>query len=179
MEHHFFRLPLNVVSSLDVVQLRTSFMKTQLPRTAPHSRSPELTPKRPTMRMVLGQIIESMRDELKLHGETLALLEQHEMLVTNRCFDSLLDSAIIVNRPIIAIRDLRSRRESSRRELARRLDLDDDTRLTAMTPLLPREYRILVEVLIKENLELANRVKQCVVRIPWCPAAWKIEAVAD
>lgn len=154
-------------------------MKTQLPPTAPHSRSPELTPKRPTMRVVLGQIIESMRDELKLHGETLALLERHEMLVMNRCFDGLLDSAILVNRPIVAIRELRSRRELSRSELARRLDLDDDTRLAAMTPLLPREYRILIEVLIKENIELANRVRACAIRIPWCPPAWKIGATVD
>jgi flagellar biosynthesis/type III secretory pathway chaperone len=112
------------------------------------------------MKEVLQNLIEALREELKEYGEMLALLDQQQQLVMNRQTQDLLQCVTAINAQAQTIAAARSEREQHRRHVAARLNLAEDASFNTMIPLLPPEYRPLLQALVQENNHLLIRVQQ-------------------
>ena len=112
------------------------------------------------MNDLLHNLIESLREELKQYGEMLALLDQQQTLVMRRQTGDLPQSVVVVNAQVEIIAAARSEREQFQRNLARELQLPEAAGFNDITPLLPADYRPLVQALVDENNELLARVQQ-------------------
>lgn len=112
------------------------------------------------MNDTLANLIEALREELKQYGEMLALLDQQQDEVLQRRTGELLRSVDAVNAQVEVIHIARKEREQYRRHLACTLNLNSDAGFLALLPMLPVEYRMLIEALVRENNELLIRIKQ-------------------
>lgn len=112
------------------------------------------------MNPLLDHLIEALREELKEYGEMLAVLDQQQDLVMRRQAQDLYLSTSGVNAQAETIAAARREREQHQRHVARQLALPDDAPFAAIVPLLPAEYRPLVQALVQENNELLGRVQQ-------------------
>jgi hypothetical protein len=108
----------------------------------------------------LEHLIEALREELKQHGEMLALLDQEQDLITQRKTVGSPPYLAAVNTQAVTLQIVREVREQRRRHLARTLCLSEDTTLLQLISLLPADYQPLVQALVLENKELALRVQQ-------------------
>ena len=112
------------------------------------------------MKELLSNLIEALREELKQYGEMLALLDQQQQLVMLRLVAELPDNVNCVNAQAGVIAAARQEREQRQRHLARLLELPENAGVTILIPLLPSDYRPLVDALVHENNELLVRVQQ-------------------
>lgn len=112
------------------------------------------------MKEPLSNLIEALREELKQYGEMLALLDQQQQLVMHQQAANLSDNINCVNAQAGVIAAARQEREQRQRHLARLLELPETSGFTALIPLLPADYRPLVDALVCENNELLDRVQQ-------------------
>jgi flagellar biosynthesis/type III secretory pathway chaperone len=112
------------------------------------------------MKELLANLIEALREELKQYGEMLALLEQQQQLVIRRQVAELPENVNGVNAQAGIIAAARQEREQRQRQLARILQQPDASGFAILIPLLPADYRPLVEALVRENNELLVRVQQ-------------------
>jgi flagellar biosynthesis/type III secretory pathway chaperone len=112
------------------------------------------------MKELLSNLIEALREELKQYGEMLALLDQQQQLVSHRQVADLPDNVNSVNAQAGVIAAARQEREQRQRHLARLLDLPETAAFTDLIPLLPADYRPLVDALVCENNELLIRVQK-------------------
>jgi flagellar biosynthesis/type III secretory pathway chaperone len=112
------------------------------------------------MNDLLANLIEALREELKQYGEMLAVLDQQQQSVMQRQTNDLLQNVADVNAQANVIAAARSEREQHRRHVARQLGLDEDANFAVILPLLPRDYRPLVQALVQENNELLVRIQQ-------------------
>jgi flagellar biosynthesis/type III secretory pathway chaperone len=110
------------------------------------------------MNDLLHNLIESLREELKQYGEMLAVLELQQDTVVQRHVNDLLQNVASVNAQAEVIAAVRREREQHQRNVARQLDLNEEATFAAIIPLLPLNYRPLVEALVQENNELLVRV---------------------
>jgi flagellar biosynthesis/type III secretory pathway chaperone len=101
------------------------------------------------MNDLLHNLIEALREELKQYGEMLAVLDQQQSSVVQRHTHDLLQNVAV-----------RREREQHQRNVARQLDLAEDANFGTIIPLLPPDYRPLVQALVQENNELLARVHQ-------------------
>jgi flagellar biosynthesis/type III secretory pathway chaperone len=112
------------------------------------------------MNDLLPNLIEALREELKQYGEMLARLDQQQNLVMLRQTCDLMQNVATVNAQAATIAAARREREQHQRHIARRLNLPESAGFTAIVPLLPPDYRPLVQALVQENNELLIRVQQ-------------------
>jgi len=112
------------------------------------------------MNVLLPNLIEALRDELKQYGEMLARLDHQQNVVMRRQTEDLLPSVAAINHQADAIAATRTEREGCQRQVARHLNLPETAAFTAIVPLLPADYRPLVQALVQENNELLVRVQQ-------------------
>jgi flagellar biosynthesis/type III secretory pathway chaperone len=112
------------------------------------------------MNDLLTNLIEALREELKQYGEMLALLDQQQNRVMERHTRDVLQSVADLNTQTAVIAIKREEREQCQRDLARQLNLPDDAIFGVILPLLPADYRPLVQALVQENNELLIRVQQ-------------------
>ncbi len=112
------------------------------------------------MNQLLPNLIESLRDELKQYGEMLARLDHQQHLVMRRQTDDLTRSVADINTQAEVIAAVRCERERHQRRLVHRLNLPDTAGFGEIIPLLPADYRPLVQALVQENNELLIRVRQ-------------------
>ena len=112
------------------------------------------------MNDLLPNLIEALREELKQYGEMLALLDQQQQLVIRRQTNDLLLSVSSVNAQTTVIAGARREREQRQLEIARAMELPDDSGFGVIIPRLPADYRPLVQALVAENNELLMRVQQ-------------------
>jgi flagellar biosynthesis/type III secretory pathway chaperone len=112
------------------------------------------------MNDLLPNLIESLREELKQYGEMLALLDQQQNRVMERHTRDVFQSVADLNAQTAVIATTRSEREQRQRDLARQLNLPDAAIFGVIVPLLPADYRPLVQALVQENNELLVRVQQ-------------------
>jgi len=112
------------------------------------------------MNELLSNLIEALREELKQYGEMLALLDQQQQLVMRRQVADLPENVDSVNAQAGVIAAARQEREQRQRHLARLLDLPENPGFKTLIPLLPADYRPLVDALVQENNELLVRVQQ-------------------
>lgn len=112
------------------------------------------------MKELLSNLIEALREELKQYGEMLALLDQQQQLVVHRQIAELPENVTSVNAQAGVIAAARQEREQRQRHLARLLKLPETSAFAILIPLLPADYRPLVDALVSENNELLVRVQQ-------------------
>jgi len=112
------------------------------------------------MKELLSNLIEALREELKQYGEMLALLDQQQHLVMHRQVAELPDNVCLVNAQAAVIAVARQEREQRQRHLFRLLSLPESATFAVLMPLLPADYRPLVDALVRENNELLVRVQQ-------------------
>jgi flagellar biosynthesis/type III secretory pathway chaperone len=112
------------------------------------------------MNKLLSNLIESLREELQQYGEMLALLEQQQLSVVQRKTDDLLQNVAAVNTQVSVIAAQRQEREQRQRSVALEIGLGEGANFGAIVPMLPADYRPLVEALVQENNELLARVQQ-------------------
>lgn len=112
------------------------------------------------MNLLIQNLVEALREELKEYGEMLALLDQQQDLVMRRQAQDLVLSTSAVNAQAETIAAARNEREQRQRQLARQLGLPEDAPFAALVPQLPPDYRPLVNALVQENNELLTRVQQ-------------------
>ena len=108
----------------------------------------------------LHNLIEALREELKQYGEMLAVLEQQQQSVVQRQTTTLLQNVADINAQTNVIAAVRHEREQHRRNVARRLGLEENAGFAAIIPLLPPDYRPLVQALVHENNALLVRIQQ-------------------
>ena len=112
------------------------------------------------MNKLLSNLIESLREELQQYGEMLALLEQQQAAVVQRKTDDLVQNVAAVNLQVNVIAAQRREREQRQSSVAVELGLGETASFGAIVPLLPEDYRPLVQALVQENNELLTRVQQ-------------------
>jgi flagellar biosynthesis/type III secretory pathway chaperone len=112
------------------------------------------------MNDLLHNLIEALREELKQYGEMLAMLEQQQQSVVHRQTNALLQNVAEVNAQANIIAAVRHEREQRRCHVARHLRLDENATFAVIIPLLPPDYRPLVEALVQENNALLVRIQQ-------------------
>ena len=112
------------------------------------------------MNVLLPNLIEALREELKQYGEMLARLDHQQNLVVRRQTEDLLPSVAAINNQADIIAATRSERERCQRLVTQQLNLPETAAFTAIVPLLPADYRPLVQALVQENNELLVRVQQ-------------------
>ena len=112
------------------------------------------------MKDFLNTLVDSLREELKEYGEMLALLDQQQEMVMHRQTQDLLQCVNAINEQVENITAVRLEREQRQRVVARQVGLADDTSFTVLVPLLPGEYRPLIQALVQENNELLKRIQR-------------------
>lgn len=112
------------------------------------------------MTEVLESLIAALREELKHYGEMLALLEQQQESAINRLSEEMLAATTAVQNHALIIQSARREREERQRALARELTVAEASTFIELFPLLPANYRPLVESLVDENNALLQRVQQ-------------------
>lgn len=105
-------------------------------------------------------LIESLREELKQYGEMLAQLDMQQDLVMRRQTADLVHTVSSVNAQTAVIANARHAREHQQRLMAGALNLPETAAFYSIIPLLPADYRPLVQALVQENNELLVRVQQ-------------------
>ena len=112
------------------------------------------------MKAILSNLIESLREELKEYGEMLALLDQQQQMVMYRQTQDLLQCVAAINVQSETVAAARREREQRQRHVARQLGLPEDAAFTEILPLLPADYRPMLEALVQNNNESLSRVRQ-------------------
>jgi len=112
------------------------------------------------MNVLLPKLIEALREELEQYGEMLARLDHQQQLVMRRQTDDLFQSVTDINTQARVITAARDERESLQHQIARLLNLPEISGHAEIVPLLPPDYRPLLEALFEENKELLVRVQQ-------------------
>ena len=112
------------------------------------------------MNQLLQHLIEALREELKQYGEMLALLDYQQGLVMHRQAADLLQSVSAINAQAETIHAVRREREQRRRCVALQVNAAENAAFVVIIPLMPPEYRPLLEALVQENNELLVRVQQ-------------------
>lgn len=111
------------------------------------------------MNEILQNLIEALREELKQYGEMLALLENQQQFAMLRQTTDLLQSVGSINAQAETIRAARHEREQRQRHIAQQLGLAPDAPFAELLPLLPADYRPLMQALVQENNELLGRIQ--------------------
>lgn len=112
------------------------------------------------MNDLLHNLIEALREELKQYGEMLAVLEQQHQSVIQRQTSVLLQNVADVNAQANVIAAVRHEREQHRRHVARQIGLEENASFALIIPLLPPDYRPLMQALVHENNALLIRIQQ-------------------
>jgi hypothetical protein len=112
------------------------------------------------MKDFLHTLVDSLREELKEYGEMLVLLDQQQEMVMRRQTQDLLQCVEAINTQVENITAARMEREQRQRNVARLVGLADDAPFTVLVPLLPGEYRPLIQALVQENNELLKRIQR-------------------
>lgn len=106
----------------------------------------------------IHNLVEALREELKQYGEMLALLDQQQESVMQRQTQDVLLTVDAIHAQSTAIQAARHEREQFRRTLARQIGLPDEAAFSLILPLLPADYRPLLQALVDENNDLLQRV---------------------
>lgn len=109
---------------------------------------------------ILPPLIDSLRNELQQYGEMLALLEAQQDDVCRRDPEAVLSSVAAVEAQGVAIQAARRSREQFQKQLAWAAGHPEGQAFDQLLPLLPGDYRPLVDALIQEINELLERVRE-------------------
>jgi len=111
------------------------------------------------MTQELQQLLAALREELKHYGELLALLEQQRNTVNGSAPDRTFYATAAIQRQAEATLQARRTTEARRRTLARELRQDESATVLQLAPLVPPQFRPLLQSLIEENNTLFQSVQ--------------------
>jgi hypothetical protein len=107
----------------------------------------------------LEKLIDALREELTHYGEMLALLDRQQETTIQRMTDEMFAVTAALQNQSRVMQGARSAREAAQRALARELCVVESSTFVELTPLLPADYRPLVESLVEENNTLLRQVQ--------------------
>ena len=107
----------------------------------------------------IQDLIEALRMELQHYGELLARLDQQQETVFRRDAEGVLDGSSAIESQAALVEEARRERELRRASVARCLGAPADASFEHLLPLLPEDYRPLIQALVEENNELLTRVR--------------------
>lgn len=108
----------------------------------------------------IQHLISALREELQQYGEMLALLDRQHQSIMIRAAEEVFQSISPIQAQGAAIQNARADREKWRRSIAMILQQPDHVGFAVLIPLLPSDYRPLLQALVDENNELLLRVRQ-------------------
>jgi flagellar biosynthesis/type III secretory pathway chaperone len=108
----------------------------------------------------LEKLIAALREELQQYGEMLARLDEQQLCVIRRAADAVLESVTPIQAQSLVLNQVRDARFGAMKDLCHSLRLPDTSTFKEMIPLIPPDYRPLLEALIQENNELLQRIHQ-------------------
>jgi len=110
------------------------------------------------MTQALEKLIQALREELTHYGEMLALLDRQQETTIQRLTDEMFAATVAIQNQSKVIHDTRTQRETFQRELSRELCVVESSTFVELIPLLPPDYRPLVETLVEENNDLLRKI---------------------
>jgi flagellar biosynthesis/type III secretory pathway chaperone len=108
----------------------------------------------------INDLVGALREELTTYGGILALLDQQQESVMNRQSDGVVAAAQQIQTQMRDVEQARNRREACRGAFARWVGRASDAPFSELVPVLPADYRPLVQALVDENNQLLVRVQQ-------------------
>jgi hypothetical protein len=108
----------------------------------------------------LQNLVHALREELQQYGEMLALLERQQEYVITRAADDMLQTASAIHQQTAILQNVRRQREQCQQLLAAQLQLPEKAGFAVIIPVLPEDYRPLVQALVEENNELLAGVQK-------------------
>lgn len=113
------------------------------------------------MAATLEQFIDALRNELQQYGEMLALLEAQSGALNQLGSDTVAASISLLNAHSVTIESARRTREDVQQQVAWALGVPEEPTVWELVPLVPEQYRPLLQALIQEIQELLRRVREC------------------
>jgi flagellar biosynthesis/type III secretory pathway chaperone len=108
----------------------------------------------------LERLIATLREELQQYGEMLARLDDQQQLVMRRAAEAVMHTVPMIQSQSSVLNNVREARFSAMKRLCDFLRLPDSTTFKELVPVLPADYRPLVQALVQENNELLQRIHQ-------------------
>jgi len=105
-------------------------------------------------------LITALREELQQYGEMLALLDRQQEQVKARSAGEIFQSISLIQAQAAAIQGARQHREKCRGNAALACGRPETAPFPDLIPLLPPDYRPLLQALVDENNHLLGRVRQ-------------------
>lgn len=105
-------------------------------------------------------LVAALREELQHYGEMLALLDRQQEQVKARAAGEIFQSISQIQAQAGAIQAARQHREKCRGVTALACGHPENVPFTGLIPVLPPDYRPLVQALVEENNHLLGRVRQ-------------------
>ena len=105
-------------------------------------------------------LITALREELQQYGEMLALLDRQQEQVKARSAGEIFQSISLIQAQAAAIQGARQHREKCRGNAALAWGRPENAPFPDLIPLLPPDYRPLLQALVEENNQLLGRVRQ-------------------
>lgn len=112
------------------------------------------------MTEAIEKLVAALREELQHYGEILALLDQQQESAINRLANEMFTATAAIQNHAGIMQTARRDREQCQREVARELCVAEASTFVEIIPLLPADYRPLVQSLVDENNSLLQRVQQ-------------------
>jgi flagellar biosynthesis/type III secretory pathway chaperone len=108
----------------------------------------------------LEQLIAALREELQQYGEMLARLDEQQQSVMRRAAESVLESVGPIQAQSAVLNQVREARFGAMKILCAALRVAEGSTFKEVIPMLPSDYRPLLEALVQENNELLQRIHQ-------------------
>lgn len=109
---------------------------------------------------LVTNLMERLREELQEYGEMLTLLDQQQESVLARAGEEVTRTALATGEQMARVQAARQRREASQQAVAAALGRAAETDFATLIPLLPPNYRVAVDALVRQNNGLLIRVQQ-------------------
>src|SRR5258706_14486012 len=112
------------------------------------------------MTEAVEKLVAALREELQHYGEMLALLDQQQESAINRRADEMFAATTAIQNQAGVMQVARRAREQCQRSLPRELCVVETSTFVEIIPLLPADYRPLMQSLLYENNSHLQRVQQ-------------------
>lgn len=109
---------------------------------------------------MVDKLIAALREELQQYGEMLARLDDQQQLVIRRAADAALQSVPLIESQSALLAQVREVRFTAMKDLFQKVTLPESAGFKELIPLLPSDYRPLLQALVQENNELLQRIHQ-------------------
>lgn len=106
------------------------------------------------------RLVAQLQCELQEYGETLALLDGQQQQIVFQSPAGVWTSVAEINAQMARLADVRGRRETTQGEIARLFNLNEQSTIKTLLPLMPQKFHSAMEALVGENNELLGRIQR-------------------